>query len=120
MNHTPGPWKLESTTLDICRLIVSIETVNCEAVRPTAGANYTIAYIPTDYETKNQKANARLIATAPELLEACKWFMQALTNGVLVRDITNDDDPDWAKKMIDLTMQLQKTQAAIQKTEEQS
>jgi hypothetical protein len=66
---TKEPWKQESTQLSICRFIVSIEDVNCEEI---SADGITIAYVPTDYETDTQKANARLIVAAPELLKEGK------------------------------------------------
>ena len=59
----------------------------------------------------------RLESVNADLLEACKWFMQSLTDGVLVRDITHDANEDWARRMIDFTMQLNKATCAIHKAE---
>ncbi len=58
MNHTPGPW-----------------TVSEDNWSQTTGDTYSI--LEESYEASERKANARLIAAAPELLEALK--------GVLVR-----------------------------------
>ncbi len=64
-----------------------------------------------DYKT------ACLVSAAPELLEACKWFMDALETGLLVRDITKDSEPSWAIKMLSFVKELQDAQAAIAKAE---
>ena len=61
-----------------------------------------------------------LCKAAPDLLEACKWFMQALEDGRLVRDITKDVQSDWALRMLELTRDLAKAQAAIAKAEGRS
>lgn len=54
MPHTPGPWELRELPLNDGRFFVDPFIANT-----TAG-------------TESDLANARLIASAPELLEACK------------------------------------------------
>ena len=70
-----------------------------------------------DVENGEERANAELIAAAPELLEACQFFVTALETGLLVRPIDKDDQSDWALKMMGFVKQLQKAQAAIAKAE---
>lgn len=72
---------------------------------------------PEGCENDEDKANANLIAAAPELLEACKWFVGALETGLLVRDITKDGQPDWSIKMLSFVKELQNAQTAIAKAE---
>ncbi len=62
-------------------------------------------------------ANARLAAAAPDLLEACKWFMQQLDDDVLVRDISRDGEPDWPMRMLRFTARLAEAAEAIAKAE---
>ena len=57
MKHTPGPWIVNESQEDCLYGKVSIETEG----------EYFIAQVD---ESINQAANARLIAAAPELLEA--------------------------------------------------
>ena len=58
MNHTPGPWKVN-------KLVTGYYSIN-----PVAGG-VTIARCDTlDPFSEKQQANARLIAAAPEMLEA--------------------------------------------------
>ena len=52
-----------------------------------------------------------------ELLEACKWFMQQLDDGVLVRDISRDGEPDYHKRMLEFVFDLGKAFTAIAKAE---
>lgn len=57
--HTPGPWKVEKYPYDkifICR--------------KRGFKNSVIAEIGNNFENENNKANAALIAAAPEMLEA--------------------------------------------------
>jgi hypothetical protein len=62
--HTPGPWKVDHASRDI----VHIEE---------DGSKRIIAYdMAGDYE---DEANAKLMASAPELLEACKEVLKAFT-----------------------------------------
>ncbi len=68
--HTPGPWKVNEviTTLRGTHLVIQQE---CDSPGEVA-----IIEAPL---LKLDRANARLIAAAPELLEACK---KALTCGL--------------------------------------
>jgi hypothetical protein len=60
MKHTPGPWEIDSILGDT--VIANGENV--------------IAFLPL--ATQNREANVRLIAAAPELLDACKAVLSAL------------------------------------------
>ena len=51
-------------------------------VSPAADYDYVVAYVPTGYEREQQEDNARLIAAAPELLEALKQITDALHTGI--------------------------------------
>lgn len=73
MKHTPGPWKarkgFHADTIEIFHPDKSVKPpfYPCE-----------IATIASDRDTAKAKANARLIAAAPELLEALKLAANAL------------------------------------------
>ena len=68
--HTPGPWKarkgFHADTIEIFHPDKSVKPpfYPCE-----------IATIASDRDTAKAKANARLIATAPELLEALRMWL---------------------------------------------
>lgn len=63
MKHTPGPWNYNEGTRDV---IVSKN-------------GYNDVLIAQLYKIGSQhEANARLIAAAPELLEACKAALEVL------------------------------------------
>ena len=86
MSFTPGPWSVEPMTLTICRLIISTEDVDCDAIETPAK---TVAYVPTNYDCDEQHDNARLISAAPELLHACltvKRFLNQLEDGTAPED----------------------------------
>ena len=68
-SHTPGPWTAHGCTL-------------------YAGTNRVAQTWTAEYDgvpTSEMVANARLIATAPELLESLKWALE---------QIADDLDPD--------------------------
>lgn len=66
MSHTPGPWFINDKSVDCQKDKISIET-------KVMGDDYFIAQVDSSI---SQEANARLIAAAPELLEACKAFIE--------------------------------------------
>ncbi len=71
IKHTPGPWECNQSEIDAHSSLIEIRGLN--------GA-YTI--------TKDVGwQNARLIACAPELLEACKWFISEW-NDTMAADFT--------------------------------
>lgn len=104
LKHTPGPWAINGGR--IVRYIDGFSTPDsCIATVGTVNAQ-----TPTD------TANARLIAAAPDLLDALKDLFGYIENGTLVRNITGDDKPDWAVKLLPFMTTLNKVQAAIAKT----
>jgi hypothetical protein len=63
--HTPGPWLLgENTPSELDQPIYANGTEGCVG----------ICNVDLD-EAEEAEANARLIAAAPDLLAACKWFI---------------------------------------------
>jgi hypothetical protein len=65
MSHTPGPWLTTESTEHWGRVNVTIQTA------------FTANDIATAWQgnTETNRANARLIAAAPELLEALEELM---------------------------------------------
>ena len=86
MSHTPGPWKLYSThpPEQYVELIFSDDDNN----------NYRVFKIkPGKTISPNQaKANAQLIAAAPELLKALKEILECFITAVGLNE--NDLDTD--------------------------
>lgn len=76
MAHTPGPWKLRQDG----SVIQAIETMDgvlicrpyCSNVLPPHGAP----------DEQQAKGNARLIAVAPELLEALVYLVEAIESSM--------------------------------------
>lgn len=83
MSYTKGPWRYDTRKIK-----------SCPKCNPNAGS---ISYVKeksgdeicTIYSQKNQEANARLIAAAPDLLEACK---EALKFAKAITQLTNFPD----------------------------
>jgi len=67
--HTRGPWKYEKTSTGILHVF---NTVNGRAVWTIAEVYKNLDGVNNEELLKESEANARLIAAAPELLEACK------------------------------------------------
>lgn len=61
MKHTPGPWQVRSKQMRHLHQVGIVNHGNFRALANTCGDNAV--------------ANARLIAAAPELLEACKMAL---------------------------------------------
>jgi hypothetical protein len=61
--HTPGPWDFIDS-----KKLLHIET----AIDNSSGAGIHICSVP-----KSDRANARLIAVSPDLLEACELMYEA-------------------------------------------
>lgn len=66
LTHTPGPWKLNAGVIEAL-------------VDPENSQSYIapICDVDMDWSTEIYKANAHLIAAAPELLEALKSLLEA-------------------------------------------
>lgn len=76
--HTPGPWTLETvkTQIGICHCIGPFPPL-----RPGSKPSYACIYVDGRYKPEQDPlslANARLIAAAPDLLEACKNMLHSL------------------------------------------
>lgn len=63
------------------------------------------------------QANAKMIAAAPELLEALKGIHSLLESGYLVRNIDDDAKPDFALRQIEPVKKLKAMVDAIAKAE---
>lgn len=79
MNHTPGPWKWVEDTHDIMAINDSLPK---RWIAEVLESTLTTAEKPVFVrEDKEWQANARLIAAAPDLLEALRAIGSALLPG---------------------------------------
>lgn len=107
---TPGPWDHDSGMYG-------------------NGKQYHSIYAPADavviaefnampeFNPEQGEANANLIAAAPEMYAALSTIMELIDTGRLVRDISDDLNPGWAIKQMDLVLKLKNAQTALAKAE---
>lgn len=95
MSHTPGPWQIMPEECD--RTYIRIRG-------SLLGGRYKIANVITPIytgverkESDETRANARLIAAAPELLEALKLVRSIISDGAAVG--FNPNHGDWAERL---------------------
>lgn len=87
MNHTPGPWRFNDNTQWWKTNPYSV------TVRKPGVSSATVANIPerATITPEERQANARLIAAAPDLLEALQTLPQSLA-------ATDEDLNRWTEK----------------------
>lgn len=75
--HTPGPWVFDpentGNVFEVCAGIISEPDKDSFLARPT------VANVPIGSE--HYEADARLVAAAPQLLEACKALLTVMDSG---------------------------------------
>lgn len=69
VGFTPGPWEISPSNV---KQINDVDVVD---------SNGLLVAVPAGQPKENRRANAHLIASAPELLEACKQFLSYADNG---------------------------------------
>ena len=99
--HTPGPWNNRGGIILNAPLYGEI---NCDLVWPE-DRSFDIAWIPPG---TNAKANARLIAAAPELMDALEaaqqWFADLVIDG---DNWKGGSTPTLTQEMCDRCAQMQ-------------
>ena len=86
--HTPGPWQIEDCTPgESTGLRFEVGTKDSVIARTTDG-------------WKEARANARLIAAAPELLAQCKEFEKCLTHLINSGDSGADLERDKLREVL--------------------
>jgi hypothetical protein len=84
MSHTPGPWRIAETIGD------NIRTPKQVAIRPVDDRHAehgAVCCLVWGADTPECKTNAKLIASAPEMLDMLLRIDASLDSG--------DDDPIW-------------------------
>jgi hypothetical protein len=73
MKHTPGPWVIDDSNPNlVARLVNGVYEYVC-AVEPSSFSN-------RECNQEQEEADARLIAAAPEMLEALRGLLDPATN----------------------------------------
>jgi hypothetical protein len=65
--HTPGPWKLGQYLGSLRQFVIHMDVGD-------KGRGSDVAFTSTAFGNDETIANARLIAAAPDLLEALQWY----------------------------------------------
>lgn len=86
--HTPGPWKV---TQEIC--VVSLGELSKSGNKANIATCWPHTWLGEKDSVRRMKANARLIAAAPELLDTLQEVFNDLCQGA----IPNADDSWWEK-----------------------
>ena len=97
VTHTQGPWhnfKQNGMNPNYKGLY------EIDANHPS-GSRQTIAVTPYKGDARELDANARLIASAPELLEQCKLFEELLTVMIMEGDSGADLERDNLRAILD-------------------
>lgn len=85
--HTPGPWSYREP--DLGRFIVTTKTGKASSDVAALVTDTKINIMSQGRTRAEREANARLIAAAPELLDALKWVfgeLEASQHSLTVKD----------------------------------
>ena len=97
--HAPAPWKVNA---------------NGGAITVTSRDGHTVAVLGHPGFDGN---DGRLIAAAPETLDALRELFRMVEEGVLVRNVARDAEPGWASQATKLVMALKHASAALEKVD---
>lgn len=114
--HTPGPWTLETvkTSVGVCHKIGPFPG--------SCGRKVGMACVYEDgmhlWRTMDRMesellANARLMAAAPDLLNALKGILAGFNAGAFCRNTDGDAQSDWAIKAFPHLQALAAAQALV-------
>lgn len=107
--HSGGPWKYYER-------LSSSENHKGWIVRSPDSPIAEVYPLGSDPRPEAE-ANARLIAAAPEMLDALKLIKSMFEDGRIVRNIKNDGEPGWMLKMLHFVRELQTICLAIDKAD---
>jgi hypothetical protein len=83
MAHTPGPWKVNDNPFASGNDVVIGHDDALECPGFGGSISYTDVVCSVPWTGGVHANNARLIAAAPDLLEALEWFVEASTDGAI-------------------------------------
>lgn len=109
--HTPGPWRanFHHTRRDGGRTYAMVD--DGKSIVPLAAVTLGVEGCSED----EGRANAGLIAAAPELLAGCVAMLGYMEKGFLVRNTAGDNEDDWALKALAFVKDIQAMHAAVAK-----
>lgn len=89
MSHTPGPWKASGTkALGYSEVVAPGSDFHQGHLVAIINTRYGVRYGVTERMPREQTdANARLIAAAPDLLEACRMVVDRWEEGDLAEAV---------------------------------
>ena len=110
-DFTPGPWEAGPNPQGLYS--------NDWVVRPAGEFPHGewIADVGAGTTDATRRANARLIAAAPEMYEALKAIIGFFESGEFVRDTSRDFEQGWHLKMLPVVKSIADAQAALKKAE---
>jgi hypothetical protein len=78
MSHTPGPWNIGDENNQCCEVLLgTLHNLTANVDRQDSNTGQIVI-------TRDEMlANARLMAAAPDLLEACKLLMEHIKEGLV-------------------------------------
>lgn len=102
-DYTPGPW---GATEDAPIIIHGGDL---------RGIAHVIGKTMGEAETKKAIANARLIAAAPQMLEALQGLIKLIDDGWLIRNTEEDHKPGFAMRQLEPYQKISNAVFAIEK-----
>ncbi len=113
MTHTPGPWRVGTygTTVMTGRPLVQANDTICSLYTPIHSGVGLLVLQP-DVRIEQFDANARLIAAAPDLLQAAKCALADLEGLIADADIDPTGDEPAALTIRELKAAIAKAEGA--------
>lgn len=91
--HTPGPWKTDGVSVQVEYGKTNYRNFVCA----NNEQRETFSAMIDGKDSETSRANARLIAAAPELLEVCKELKEVLSKGVFYGRDMEAEYQAWGK-----------------------
>jgi len=116
--HTPTPWKMETvkTSVGVCHKIGPLGS----STKIHHACLYDDSYSDKSCDLvllSDAAFIVRAVNSHDALLAACKEIWKLVDDGVLVRDISRDFEPNWILRQIPVVRSLRKLEEAIKLAE---